>query len=78
MIDVPREELETEKAEYKAAELARKGAIVEKSKLYFGYGLLALIAYQFAAFGADWVRWIAGFFIAILFLGELSMFVSDQ
>ena len=74
MFDIPREELERDKAVYKAAELALKGAIVEKSKLYFGYGLLALIAYPFAAFGPDWVRWIAGFLIAILLVGELSMF----
>lgn len=58
---------------YRAKETALKGAIVEKSKLFFGCGLFALIAYPFAVFGPSWARWIAVFLIAILLLGEMGM-----
>jgi hypothetical protein len=64
---------EPEIEEYRAAEVALENAIRERSKLFFGYGLLALIAYPFAEFGPSWVRWIGGFFIAILLLGEMGM-----
>jgi len=65
--------VEEERAAYRAEESALKGALVAKSRLYFGDGLLSLFAYPFAAFGPGWVRWIAGFLIAILLLGEFSM-----
>lgn len=62
-----------EVAQYRAEESALKSAIYEKSQLYFGVALLAIISYVVAAFGPGWIRWIAGFSIAGLLVGQFGM-----
>ncbi len=64
------EEIAEEVGAYRAQESSLKAAIHEKSKLYFGVAFLAMIFYAAAAFGPNWVRWVAGFFIAALLLGQ--------
>lgn len=76
MADLLERASEEEIAEYRAGEEALQNAIIGKSKLFFGYGLLSLIAYPFAVYGPSWVTWIAGFFVAILLLGEVGMLVA--
>lgn len=67
------EEISADVAEYRAVELFYTNAIYEKSKLYLGVSFLAIISYVAAAVGADWVQWVAGFFIAGLLAGQFGM-----
>ena len=67
------EEIAREAAVYRAEESSLKAAIYEKSHLYFGVGFFAIVSYVAAEFGPAWVRWVAGFFIAGLLVGQFGM-----
>lgn len=67
------EEIAEEVAASCAGESSLKTAIYEKSKLYLGVAFLAIISYFVAEVSPSWVRWVTGFFIAGLFVGQFGM-----
>lgn len=73
MVNTPDHELEQQVAKRWAAETEVRRAIREKSELYLGVGLLAVVTYIVSLFTPGWVRWIAGFFIFGALIGEFSM-----
>jgi hypothetical protein len=73
-ITVSREcDIANEVALLRAEETALKTAIVEHSHLYFGIALVTIVSYVVGAFAPAWLRWITGFLLAALLVGELGM-----
>lgn len=67
------QDIDNDVAAFRAEEHAIKEAIHEKAKLYFSVAFLAVISYVLAALGPSWLRWIAGFFMSALVLGQFGM-----
>lgn len=54
-------------------EAALERAIYEKSKRQLTTWILGFISYAVAVFLWDWLRWVTGFFLVLLLLGEINV-----
>lgn len=66
-------DIANEVALLRAEETALKAAIVAHSQLYFGIALVTIVSYVVSAFAPAWVRWITGFLVAGLLVGQFGM-----